>query len=145
MTPEQFKIAALAHLDRCDEADIETLAAEQPSADLFAKLYGRWLHARIAFPGMLWEEFCEVDAKRTRKGSPGRPEGQPFDDKPWFAVRDAERIKSLWKQLHPVAPRPRPPIHPHDLAAERHGVLRQTVDDRANRPKSRKPKTTAFK
>ena len=145
MTPDQFKIAALAHLDRCDDAEAERFGTEQPGADLFAELHRRYQHARAAFPGMGWEEFNEIDGKRHRKGKPGQSKPPTADDKLWLAVRDAERIKSLWKQLHPVAPRRRPPIHPHDLAAERHGVLRQSVDDRAKRPISRRPKNTAVK
>src|SRR5690606_21074948 len=116
---------------------------EQPDADWFADLYIRWGHARAAFPGMGWEEFCEFDVARSRQGKPGRPQRPRTDDKLWLAARDADRIKALWKRLHPVLPRPRPPIHPHDLAAERHGVSRQSLDDRAGRPKARRPENTA--
>ena len=145
MTPDEFKRRALAHLDQCDEADMETWATEQPDADWFADLYTRWGHARAAFPGMGWEEFGKLDAARSRKGKRGRPQRPRTDDKLWLAARDADRIKALWKLLHPGSPRPRPPIHPHDLAAERHGVSRQSLDDRAGRPKERRPKTTARK
>ena len=143
MSPDEFRAVALAHLDQCDEAEMERLATTQPGADLLAELYTRWNHARAAFPGMGWGEFCAVDAARSRKGKPGRPRRPRSNDKLWLAARDADRIKALWKRLNHAAPRPRPPIHPHDLAAERHGVSRQSLDDRVGRPKARRPKTTA--
>lgn len=145
MTPDQFKALAFTHLDKCDEADREAWATEQPDTDWFATAHARWLHARAAFPGMSWEEFCALDAARNRKGKRGRPERAQIDDKLWRAARDADRVKALWKMLRPGTPRPRPPIHPHDIAAERHNVTRQSLDDRANRPKARRPGNTAVK
>ena len=145
MTADEFKALALAHLDQCDEADRETWAKEQPDGDWFAESHSRWIHARQAFPGMDWEEFCKLDTARKRKGARGRPRGQDTGDKLWLAARDADRIKALWSKLHPARPRPRPPLHPHDLAAQRHGVSRQSLDDRANRPKVRRPKSAARK
>lgn len=139
MSPDEFKALALAHLDKCDEADREEWATEQPDADWFADAHERWGHARAAFSGMGWEEFCQLDAARNRKGRRGRPRHSRAHDKLWLAACDAARIKALWKRLHPSTPRPRPPIHPHDLAAARHGVSRQSLDDRAGRPKARRP------
>lgn len=143
MTPDQFKALALTHLDKCDEADREAWATEQPDADWLAAAHARWLHARAAFPGMSWEEFCALDAARNRKGKRGRPARLQSDDKLWRAARDADRVKALWKMLRPETPRPRPPIHPHDIAADRHNVSRQSIDERANRTKARRPRNTA--
>lgn len=145
MTPEAFKALVFTHLDQCDEADRESWASQQPDADWFADAYIRWGHARAAFPGMEWEEFCDVDAARNRKGKRGRPVQSRAGDKLWRAVVDAGRIKALWKRLNPTGSRPRPPIHPHELAAERHGVSRQSLDDRASRPKERRPVKAAPK
>ncbi|BDI61811.1 hypothetical protein [Qipengyuania nanhaisediminis] len=141
MTAEEFKLLAFEHLDRCDEADREDWAREQPDADWFADAHSRWLQARQAFPGMDWQEFCEFDVKRKRKGKRGRPKrsvSARADEPVWRAARDADRIKQLWAALHPERPRPNPPVHPHQLAAERHGVIRQTLDDNINRPDDRR-------
>lgn len=141
MTEEEFRSLANAHLDRRDEADEEAIARTQPTAEMFADLYRRWQASRIAFPGMSWEEFGAIDAARERKGRRGRPRrsvderaGEPL----WKAARDADRIKALWRTLCPSRPRPSPPIHPHDIAAERHGVSRQSLDDRIKRPNTRR-------
>ena len=141
MTPNEFKERALDHLDRCGEADKERWATEQPDADWFADAHERWTHARRAFPGMSWEEFCGLDMKRKRAGTKQRPEMSVrarAEEPGWQAVRDAERIKDLWRRLHPKAPRPNPPAHPHQIAADRHGVPRDLVDDRIKRPLGRR-------
>ena len=141
MTADEFRALALAYLDRCDEADDEQWLKEQPDADWFADAHARWLHAREAFPGMSWEEFGELEAKRNRKGTRQRPKMSSrarADEAGWRAVRDADRIKAFWATLKPERPRPNPPMHPHQIAADRHGVTRQLVDDRAKRPDSRR-------
>lgn len=141
MTPEEFTALALAHLDRLDEADREALATTQPTASLFIDLFTRWQFARKAFPGMAWEEFGELDAKRERRGKRQRPPrsvDERADEPLWRAARDADRIKRLWRERHPEQPRPRPPAHPHQIAAERHGVSRQSLDDRMKRPAARR-------
>ena len=115
MTPSEFKARALEHLDHCDEADKEQWATEQPDADWFADAHERWTHARRAFPGMGWEEFCELDVKRNRQGKRGRPKRSATEraDEPlWRAARDADRIKELWATINPMKPRPSPPVQP---------------------------------
>lgn len=145
MTPADFKARALAHLDQCDEAEMERWATDQPGAGMFADLYTRWGHARAAFPGMSWEEFCNIDRSRSRKGKQGRPRGSR-DDKLSRAALDADRIKAFWKAAR--TDNSRPPVHPHDLAAERHGFdlqQRQALEDLIRRPRSRRPESTARK
>ena len=149
MTPDEFKARALEHLDNCDEADKEQWATRQPDADWFADAHQRWVHARKAFPGMDWEEFCDLDTKRKRKGQRGRPK-RPMaaraDEPLWRAARDADRIKELWASMNPKNPRPSPPIHPHEIAADRHSVRRQLLDEAVNRPNDRRgDRTTADK
>lgn len=141
MTGDEFRALALAHLDQCDEADREGWAVAQPDADWFADAHARWLHAREAFPGMGWQEFGELEAERSRRGKKERPKRSVIaraDEAGWKAVRDADRIKSFWAKLHPDKPRPNPPEHPHQIAADRHGVSRQLVDDRIKRPDTRR-------
>ncbi|WP_298813204.1 hypothetical protein [uncultured Sphingomonas sp.] len=141
MTADEFRALAIQHLDRCDEADMEALASEQPNADLFIDLFSRYQHARQAFPGMTWEEFSQIDAARERRGRRGRPNRaseERADEPLWRAARDADRLKSLWRSLNPATPRPRPPLHPHQIAAARHGVNRQALDDQMRRPTARR-------
>ena len=73
-----------------------------------------------------------------KRGSPGRPIAARAKDKNWLAARDADRIKDFWRELRPDRPRPSPPVHPHDIAAERHQISRQTLDDAVRRGKSRR-------
>jgi hypothetical protein len=141
MTDDEFNSLALQHLDQCDEADGERLARMQPTADIFIELWTRWQHARRAFPGMSWEEFGRIDAARNRAGARARPKrsvSERADEKLWKAARDADRIKSLWRSMHPTSPRPRPPKHPHEIAARRHGVARQSLDDQMRRGNARR-------
>ena len=141
MTPAEFKAGALAYLERCDEADIEKWAREQPDADWFVAAHARWLHAREAFPGMTWVEFGQQEAERNRRGQRGRPkrsDAERADEPLWRAARDADRIKDWWRSVNTGASLSRPPIHPHQIAAERHGVSRQALDDRIKRPTARR-------
>ncbi|MBW4330050.1 hypothetical protein KY084_04075 [Stakelama sp. CBK3Z-3] len=141
MTEDEFKAAAPAHLEQCDERDIEQWAREQPDAEWFAAAHVRWLHAREAFPGMTWEEFGQLEAKRSRQGQRGRPKrsvttraAEPL----WKAAKDADRIKDWWRDNHTDTPRSRPPLHPHQIAAERHGVSRQVLDEQMKRSNERR-------
>lgn len=69
----------------------------------------------------------------------------PNGSKSWLFIYrrlGADRMrglfKQLWRTLHPTAPRPRWPVHPHQIAAERHGVNRQVLDEAIKRPSNRR-------
>lgn len=140
MTPDEFKEMALVHLDRCDEADMEKWATEQPDADWFADLYTRWGHARAAFPGMSFEEFGKLDHVRQNPPKRGRPKQglTTRSETPIaLAARDADRIKAFAAVIgysfegieYDYA----------DLAAERHDVDPVDVAERLRRGADRNP------
>lgn len=141
MTGDEFEAMVLEMLDRLEDRDLEASLPGQNEHDWFLEIAARFSHAKAAFPGMTWDEFQVTGTKRARKGkkgSPGRSVSQRAKEKKWLAARDADRIKVLWQSLNPQNPGCTAPKHPHDIAAQRHGIDRQTVDDAVNRPNNRR-------
>ena len=143
MTPEKFKAVVWARLDQLDDADLHAVMPGEKEANMFLGLVDRLANFRqaVADSRASWEEFMAFTLKRGRRGkrgAPGRPAAARAREKKWLAARDADRIKALWRELNKEGPPSRPPIHPHDLAAERHGLDRQTVDDAVRRPDERR-------
>lgn len=141
MTPEEWRSRAIAHLDQLQDAAVEKWAVEQPDTDLYVELMRRYHLATEAFPGMDWRTFSDLDAKFSRagkKGRPARPTEARANHPNWRAARDAGILKTLWRALNPDKPSKRPPVHPHQIAADHHGIDRQRVDEAVNRPSSRR-------
>lgn len=137
MKPEEFTARALDHLERLDTKDVETAMTDVSNADLFIDLHSRWSYARLAFPGMSWEEFLELSCKRT--ASRGRPKVSAVAkaDKPIVrAARDVKRIRDLWLTMKG---KPRNiPADPIEIAARRHGVDEVALADLVRRPLDRR-------
>lgn len=141
MTPEEWRGLATAHLEQLQDAALEKWAVEQPDTDIYVELLRRYNLAAQAFPGMDWRTFSDLDAKFNRAGKRGRPPRSTearANHPNWRAANDAGILKALWRALNPDTPRKRPPIHPHQIAADHHGIDRQSVDDAVNRPSSRR-------
>jgi hypothetical protein len=137
MNAEEFKVRALDHLDRLETADMEAAITDQRSVDLFTELHGRWNHARLAFPGMTWEEFSTLSRKRT--AGRGRPKVSELEkgDKPLIrAARDVSRIRELWREM--AGKRRDIPADPIEIAARRHGVDEVELGELVRRPLSRR-------
>lgn len=141
MTPEEWRNRATEHLDRIHAIEGETYAVDQSGLDAFVDLIRRYELATQALPGIDWHTFYDLTQKlyrAGRKGRPSRTEDYRANHVNWRATRDAETLKSLWRLMNPDVPRKRPPIHPHQLAADYHGIDRQSVDERINRPANRR-------
>lgn len=144
MTPDEFRVLALAHVEGIEEAELESRmkqAMEGANVERFTDLLGKFHHAQAAFPGMMWEEFEAINRRRRavqKRGRPPRAVDERADEPLWRAARDADLIKQLWRKLQPTSPLPRWPIHPHQIAAERHGVNRQVLDEAIKRPRNRR-------
>ena len=148
MTPKEWQEFAVAALDRLDDAELEGRVNDPAAVREFMTLVDRFSLAQGLWANLSLAEFQELDVQRHRRGKLGRPKRSSLaraDEPLWKAVRDAERLKDLWRSVHPRMPRPRPPIHPHEIAAHRHGVSVQVVNDNARRSGNRKPNLTPKK
>jgi hypothetical protein len=137
MNAAEFRARALDHLERLDTAEMEAAITDRRSVDDFAELHSRFRHARIAFPGMTWEEFLSVGRKRNARR--GRPKDSELakSSKPMVrAARDVKRIRDLWKALG-GSPRDIP-AEPIAIAACRHGVDEAELGELVRRPLSRR-------
>lgn len=133
----EFKKIALDRLHRLDEADMEERATNPDNADLFLALYDRWGHARIAFPGMTWEEFLATDRRRnSQRGRPKVSELAKADNPMIRAARDVKRIRDLWREKSGAARGI--PVDPIEIAAARHGVDLVELGELVRRPLNRR-------
>jgi hypothetical protein len=135
---------AIAHLNICDECDLEILYAHSHHNES----YERYEHAQLAFPGISFDEFIALDRQlRQPERKKGRQPQDPFlkmDEPKPRAVRDFFRLRDYWAMLHPENPRSRPPLAHEQIVATRHdirgndGVVDpEIVISAARRPKSR--------
>lgn len=137
MNAAEFIRRALDHLERLDTADMEAAITDPSNVDRFIELHDRYQHARLAFPGMTWEEFLAVG--RTRTTGRGRPKVSELEkaDKPMVrAARDVKRIRDLWREMS--GKRRDIPANAIEIAARRHGVDEAELGELVRRPLSRR-------
>lgn len=95
--------------------------------NLLEQMKEQYGFAKLAFPGMSFDEFLDLyDSRTTPKKMRGGQQKNPSlkaGENVWRAARDADRLRGLWKKLHPGNRLPRKPILPEVIAAERNGVL----------------------
>lgn len=134
MDEDQWEAMANSYLDQCDiedECAIEVHEAQcEPTffyQDLLEEMKEKYAHAKLAFPGIEFDEFLDLyEARNAAKKKPG---GQPKNSSVkasepiWRAARDADRTRGYWNTLNPKQPRRRPPLLPEEIAAKRNGIL----------------------
>jgi hypothetical protein len=131
MDKKQWEQIANTYLDQCDIQD--ECATEVHDAhceptqfyqDILEEMKERYEHAKIAFPGITFNDYMDHydlrnSPKKKRGGQPQDPLTKASEPK-WRAVRDADRLREYWKSLNPDRPRPTPPLPPEEIAAKRH-------------------------
>jgi hypothetical protein len=137
MNAGEFTARALDHLERLETKDMEATVADMRGADLFTDLHTRWSYARLAFPGMTWEEFLTLSRKQTaRRGRPKLGELEKGDKPIVRAARDVKRIRDLWREMSGKARNI--PADPIEIAARRHGVDEAALGELVRRPLDRR-------
>ncbi len=137
MKAREFTALALDHLERLETADMEAAITDQRNADLFTELHERWSHARLAFPGMTWDEFLTVSRKRNSRRGRRKTGALSKADKPLVrAARDVTRIRDLWREMS--GKRRDIPAEPIEIAARRHGVDEAALGELVRRPLNRR-------
>lgn len=126
MDEDEWRAEANSHLNIRDVCDSDLRDAHCDPIEFYRELNERFEYARLAFPGMTVEQFIEIDEARNQP--PKRRGGQPQDpnvkaqEPKWRAAQDVERLKDYWKTLNLGKKRPKPPLSPEEIAAERHEV-----------------------
>ena len=119
-----------------DQRDIEDECAQElhdahcePTAyyqNLLEEMKERYGFAKLAFPGISFDEFLDLyesrNAPKKVRGGQRRDPSLKAGEKVWRAVRDADRLRVLWKLSHPNGRLPRKPMLPEEIAAKRHDV-----------------------
>jgi hypothetical protein len=141
MTADEWRALALFYLEHTDEDRLIGKLNDSSHGEAYLDQVVRWEYAKKALPGITEEQFHEIQEllyTEKRRGRPKRPIEDRAEQKIWRAARDAEILKALWKRRNPQLPCPKPPVHPHEIAGERHGYSKQQVDEAMRRPNSRR-------
>jgi hypothetical protein len=137
MNAAEFKALAFDRLARLEEAESEDSATDPRNADRFIALFNRWEHAKIAFPGMTWEEFLDADRRRNARRGRRKDSELTKGSKPLVrAARDVKRIRDLWLEM--AGTKRGIPVDPIEIAAARHGVDEAELGELVRRPLSRR-------
>ena len=139
MNAAEFETLALDRLKRLEDAERHASMPGDREADLFGEMVFRFRHARAAFPGMTWEEFIEIDRRRSsppRRGRPKMDQVTKAKDRMGQAARDVQRIRAFWREMGGTARNI--PANPIEIAARRHDVIEANLAERVRRPLSRR-------
>ena len=141
MTDDEFKKFALMEL-----ANQDTLALVAGIRDRSGLLGAgikeilRLIDAQKSFPGMSLTRMWEVDRLLSDDKKSGRPSPSDLQrlmiDPAWAAVTDLEKLKRLWREVHPTKQVPLELLT--DIAVTYRDVDRATVVARRSRPKTRR-------
>ncbi|WP_225206048.1 hypothetical protein [Novosphingobium huizhouense] len=141
MTADEWRAFAMFYLEHSDEERLIGKINDPSSDEAHLDHLVRWNYAKKAWPGITQEQFYEIQElllTEKKRGRPPRPVQDRAEQKIWRAARDAEILKALWKRRNPQNPCPKPPVHPHEIAGQRHGYSKQQVDEAMRRPNSRR-------
>jgi hypothetical protein len=141
MTADEWRAFALFYLEHSDEERLIRELNDPSHDEAYFDHVTRWRSAQKAFPGITEMQFYDIQEMlytKKRRGRPKHAVEERAEQKIWRAARDAEILKALWKRRNPQKPCPKPPVHPHEIAGQRHGYTKQQVDEAMRRPISRR-------
>lgn len=144
MTSEEWEKQATAYLDWVDEMwpEIFMLTSEfDVQFGNATRLRHAYLAAQGNDPDLTLGEFKQRERVRTQAGTgAGRRKGSVTEWRRWAAALDARLLKEKWKALNPDHPTKRPPVHPHEIVANKYGITRDDVDEYVRRERIKWPR-----